>query len=64
MGGVKGGEGLSGGGGRLYDTVFVFKEFRLAYKCGGAYNTFKVKLINPPVSSFTAIISGIRRKAA
>lgn len=52
------------GGGRLHDTVFVFKEFRLAYKCGGEYNTFKVKLINPPVSSFTAIISRIRRKAA
>ncbi|KAK1885362.1 Mitogen-activated protein kinase 17, partial [Dissostichus eleginoides] len=33
----KGGEG----GYRLYDTVFVFKEFRLAYKCTGEYNTFK-----------------------
>lgn len=50
------------GGGRLYDTVFVFKEFRLAYKCTGEYNTFKVKLINLVVSSFMAIISRICRE--
>lgn len=41
----------------MYDTVFVFKEFRLAYKCIGEYNTFKVKLINLLVGSFVAIIS-------
>lgn len=48
----------------MYDTVFVFKEFRLAYKCSGEYNTFKVKLINLLVSPFMAIISRICRKAA
>lgn len=45
-------------GGRLCDSVFVFKEFRLAYKCAGDYNTFKVKLINLLVS----LLMAIRRK--
>lgn len=48
----------------MYDTVFVFKESRLAYKCTGEYNTFKVKLINLMLSSFMAIISRICRKGA
>lgn len=52
------------GGYRLYDTVFVFKESGLAYKCTSKYNTFKVKLINLVVSSFMAIISRICRKGA
>lgn len=62
----KGGEGYRKGGGyRLYKSVFVFKESRLAYKCTGEYNTFKVKLINLVVSSFMAIIiSRICRKGA
>lgn len=57
VGDGKGGKGRKKGGYRLYDTVFVFKEFRLAYKCIGEYNTFKVKLINLLVGSFMAIIS-------
>lgn len=48
----------------MYDSVFVFKESRLAYKCTGEYNTFKVKLINLVVSSFMAMISRICRKGA
>lgn len=51
-------------GGRLCDSVFVFKEFRLAYKCTGEYNTFKVKLINLLVSLLTPIIRRILKKDA
>lgn len=52
------------GGCRLYDTVLVFKASRLAYKCAGEYNTFKVKLINLVVSSFMVTISRYCRKGA
>lgn len=55
---------VGGWGGRLCDSVFVFKEFRLAYKCVGEYNTFKVKLINLLVSLLTAIIRKILKKDA
>lgn len=59
----RGGKRRDGGmGGRLCDSVFVFKEFRLAYKCAGEYNTFKVKLINLLVSLLTAIIRRILKK--
>lgn len=50
------------GGCRLYDSVFVFKESRLAYKCTGEYNTFKVKLINLALRSFMTVISRMCRK--
>lgn len=46
------------GGHRLCDTVFVFKGFRLAYKCAGAH-TFKVKQINLPETLFMAIMRRI-----
>lgn len=46
------------GGNRLCDTVFVFKEFRLAYKCADAH-TFKVKQINQPETLFMAIMRRI-----
>lgn len=57
-------EGWRKGGVRLHDSVFVFKEFRLAYKCTSEYNTFKVKLINLLVSLLTSIIRGILKKDA
>lgn len=54
--------GMEGWWGRLRDSVFVFKEFRLAYKC--KYNTFKVKLINLLVSLLTSKIRRILKKDA
>lgn len=48
----------------MCDIVFVFKEFRLAYKCAaGEYHAFKVRPINLLVSLLAAMRRILKKDA-